>query len=85
MRSRQTDTDAPLLQRMASWPARVVGFYVDGFRSMTVGRKLWIIILIKLFIIFFIFKLFFFPDILSRDYDSDEQRAEAVRSSMLNR
>ncbi|MDE5905180.1 DUF4492 domain-containing protein, partial [Duncaniella sp.] len=53
--------------------------YVDGFRSMTVGRKLWLLIIIKLFILFFIFKLFFFPDILSRDYDTDAQRAEAVR------
>lgn len=83
MKSRQTDTDAP--QRRASWTRRAVDLYVDGFRSMTVGKKLWIIILIKLFIIFFVFKLFFFPDILSRDYDSDEQRAEAVRNSMLNR
>ena len=59
--------------------------YADGFRSMTVGKKLWLLILIKLFIIFFIFKLFFFPDILKRDYDNDTARAEAVRSSLLNR
>ena len=52
---------------------------------MTVGKKLWLLILIKLFIIFFIFKLFFFPDILKRDYDNDTARAEAVRSSLLNR
>ena len=29
-------------------------FYVDGFRSMTLGRTLWLIIAIKLFIMFFI-------------------------------
>ena len=52
---------------------------------MTVGKKLWILILIKLFILFFIFKLFFFPDILKRDYDSDEERAAAVRSTLINR
>ena len=28
-------------------------FYVDGFRSMTLGRTLWLIIAIKLFIMFF--------------------------------
>mgnify|MGYP002708322178 CR=1 FL=1 len=38
--------------------------YADGFRSMTVGRRLWMIIIIKLAIIFLVFKLFFFPDIL---------------------
>lgn len=70
---------------LPAWPGKVVRFYVDGFRSMTVGRKLWMLILIKLFILFFVFKLFFFPDILSRDYDSDEDRAEAVRTSLLNR
>ena len=37
-------------------------FYADGFRSMTVGRKLWVIIIIKLIVIFGVLKLFFFPD-----------------------
>ena len=64
---------------------RIVMFYIDGFRSMTVGKKLWLLILIKLFILFFIFKLFFFPDILSRDYDTDSERAEAVREALLDR
>ena len=31
-------------------------FYVDGFRSMTLGRTLWLIIAIKLFIMFFILR-----------------------------
>ena len=42
----------------------VWNFYLEGFRSMTLGRTLWIIILLKLFIMFFILKLFFFPDFL---------------------
>ncbi|MCM1076535.1 MAG: DUF4492 domain-containing protein [Bacteroides sp.] len=67
------------------WPGKILRFYIDGFKSMTVGKKLWILILIKLFILFFVFKLFFFPDILSRDYDNDAQRAEAVRTSLLDR
>ncbi|WP_300507112.1 DUF4492 domain-containing protein [uncultured Duncaniella sp.] len=70
---------------LPSWPGKVVRFYIDGFKSMTVGRKLWMLILIKLFILFFVFKLFFFPDILQRDYDNDAERAEAVRSSLINR
>ncbi|MBN2812908.1 MAG: DUF4492 domain-containing protein, partial [Bacteroidales bacterium] len=28
---------------------KVFYFYYDGFKSMTVGKKLWIIILIKVF------------------------------------
>lgn len=60
-------------------------FYADGFRSMTIGRKLWLIIGIKLFVFFVILKLFFFPDILSRDFDNDEERAQHVRSTLTNR
>lgn len=53
-------------------------FYYNGFREMTWGRKLWRIILIKLFIMFAILRLFFFPDILKRDFSSDEERGQHV-------
>jgi len=56
--------------------------YVDGFRNMTVGRSLWLIILIKLFLFFVVLKLFFFPDILQRDYDNDAERSAAVREQL---
>lgn len=69
----------------APWPVRVIRFYVDGFRQMTVGRSLWLLIIIKLIIIFGILKLFFFPDILESRYDSDAERSEAVRSSLIDR
>ena len=29
-------------------------FYLEGFRSMTLGRTLWVIILLKLFVMFFL-------------------------------
>jgi hypothetical protein len=56
--------------------------YVDGFKAMTVGRKLWVLILVKLAILFLVFKLFFFPDLLQKNYDTDEQRAQAVRTAL---
>lgn len=59
-------------------------FYIDGFRSMTLGRYLWAIILIKIAIVFLVFKLFFFPDILEQNYDTDAERAQAVRNSLVN-
>ena len=59
--------------------------YADGFRSMTVGRRLWMIIIIKLAIIFLVFKLFFFPDILKENYPDDEARAQAVRTALTGR
>lgn len=63
-------------------PGRIVRFYADGFRSMTIGRKLWAIIIIKLIVIFGVLKLFFFPDLLKSRYDTDEDRATAVRSAL---
>ncbi|MCH5245687.1 MAG: DUF4492 domain-containing protein [Muribaculaceae bacterium] len=62
---------------------RVADLYVDGFRSMTVGRTLWLLIIIKLIFIFGIMKLFFFPNLLSRDYDTDGERADAVRHALI--
>ncbi|MEX0986177.1 MAG: DUF4492 domain-containing protein [Bacteroidales bacterium] len=57
---------------------RIIRFYYEGFRSMTWGRSLWAIILIKLFVMFVILKLFFFPDILQRNFDTDEERGNHV-------
>ena len=57
---------------------KIFNFYVDGFRSMTVGKTLWLIIGIKLFIMFAILKLFFFPNFLKSNFDNDSQRSEYV-------
>ena len=43
---------------------KVWKFYLDGFRSMTIGRTLWAIILIKLAVMFMVLKVFFFPNML---------------------
>lgn len=56
--------------------------YYDGFRSMTVGKTLWLVILIKLFIIFFVLKLFFFPDFLHEKAPKG-QEAAYVSSKIL--
>lgn len=58
--------------------------YIDGFRNLSSsGKKLWIIILIKLFIMFLILKLFFFPDILKTRYNTDKERGEYVLDQLL--
>lgn len=67
---------------MTAFLRRVADLYVDGFRSMTVGRKLWALIIIKLILIFGIMKLLFFPDILKERYDNDTDRAAAVRDHL---
>ena len=54
------------------WVVKVWHFYLNGFRSMTWGRTLWLLILIKLFILFFILKIFFFPSFLKDKEDKPE-------------
>ena len=72
-------------------PAEVQGFwhrafhlYYDGFRSMTLGKTLWAIILIKLVIIFVVLKVFFFPNFLSSHAEKGEE-PEFVATEMLDR
>jgi len=56
----------------------VLNFYIEGFKNMRVGKKLWAIIGIKLFVFFFILKLFFFPNILKIKFDNDKDRANFI-------
>ena len=43
----------------------VYRFYRNGFAEMRLGKVLWLVILIKLFIIFIILRLFFLPNTLN--------------------
>ena len=57
---------------------KIASFYWHGFRSMKTGRTLWLIIIIKLIILFAFLKLVFYPDLLNSKFDSDAQRAAYV-------
>ena len=57
---------------------KIASFYWHGFSSMKTGRTLWLIIIIKLIIIFGFLKLVFYPDLLNSKFDSDAQRAAYV-------
>lgn len=52
---------------------------------MTVGKRLWAIILIKLFIMFAILRIFFFQDFLGSRFDSDKERSDYVIKEITNR
>lgn len=58
--------------------------YVDGFRQMKLGKTLWAIILIKLFIIFAVLKIFFFPDFLKTHTDRGTE-SDFVTNELLHR
>lgn len=59
-------------------PYRIFRFYYEGFASMKLGKTLWAIILIKLFIMFVIFRVFFFKNFLNERFDTKEQKSEYV-------
>lgn len=63
---------------------RIWNFYYEGFKNMTtLGKTLWIIIAIKLFIMFFVLKLFFFKSDL-REYDTMEEKSNQVIENLTN-
>ena len=70
--------------RKDSFLYRVYDLYVDGFRHMRLGKTLWAIILIKLFIIFVILKIFFFPNFLSTHAEEGKE-ADFVATELIDR
>ena len=59
-------------------------FYLEGFRSMTLGRTLWVIIFIKLFIMFAILRVFFFPNFLSNQ-PTEAAKGNYVGNKLIQR
>lgn len=60
---------------------KVYRFYYNGFKEMTLGRTLWLLIAIKLFIMFGVLKIFFFPNMLSGK--TSEEKAVHVREQLI--
>ena len=63
---------------------KIYDLYYDGFRSMKLGRTLWAIILITLFIIFIVLKIFFFPNFLKEHAQKGEE-SDFVATEMIDR
>ncbi|MCK4903166.1 MAG: DUF4492 domain-containing protein [Candidatus Marinimicrobia bacterium] len=58
---------------------KIANFYIEGFKNLEkLGVKLWIIILIKLFIIFVVLKIFFFQNYLDKKFDNDKDKSEYI-------
>lgn len=62
---------------------RIGRFYLEGFRHMTWGRTLWVLILLKLFVIFVLLKLFFFPDFLEQAAGSEAGKGDYVGEQLI--
>ena len=65
--------------RMVSALRNLFLFYYEGFRTMSWwGKKVWLIIIVKLCIIFIVLRLFFFPDFLKSNFATDRERSDYV-------
>ena len=63
---------------------RIYNFYYEGFSGMSKSsKKLWLIIFIKLFIMFAVLKIFFFPNFLNSNFDTDKEKAEHVSNQLI--
>ena len=63
---------------------RAWNLYYDGFRTMTIGKTLWVIIIVKLIIIFIVLRLFFFPNHIKENAD-EGQESEFVGKELISR
>lgn len=70
--------------KRGSFLLRVFQFYAEGFREMRLGKTLWLIIQLKLFIMFLVLKLFFFPNFLGQ-FDTDDEKEEYVSNELIHR
>ena len=67
-----------------SVPVRIFRFYLEGFMSMKLGKTLWVLILIKLFIMFVILKIFFFPRYLNQ-FETKGEKENYVSKELIER
>jgi len=57
---------------------KIIHFYVDGFKNMKLGKTLWLLIAVKLFILFAVVKWLFFPNFMKTHFETDEERSQYV-------
>ncbi len=64
---------------------RVFRFYSEGFSNLPRwGKQVWLVILIKLFVMFVILKIFFFPNFLKTNFKTDQDRSNHVLENLTN-
>ncbi|MGL1932803.1 MAG: DUF4492 domain-containing protein [Desulfotalea sp.] len=66
------------MTRITHYPTKIFRFYRDGFSNMTTGKTLWKIIILKLFIMFAVLKMFFFPNYLNTNFSTNQERIDHV-------
>lgn len=61
---------------------QIFDFYKQGFCAMKLGKTLWGLILIKLFVIFVVLKIFVFDGNLNSEFASEKDKSEFVLKNL---
>jgi flagellar basal body-associated protein FliL len=61
---------------------KVFYFYLDGFQNMKLGKSLWLLIAIKIFILFAVIKWIFFPNYLETHFQNDTERSHYILNQL---
>lgn len=64
--------------------SQIFNFYKEGFKNLTLGKTLWKIIFIKLFVMFVILKLFVFDVNFNSIFKSDKEKSTFCYSKILH-
>ena len=70
--------DSPMKINFSKKIRFIYDLYYDGFVNMRVGKTLWILIFMKLFILFVIIKWLFFPDVMQENFKTDKARSAYI-------
>lgn len=62
----------------------VFEFYRQGFSAMRLGKTLWGVIFIKLFVIFVLLKIFVFDENLNSTFAKDADKSDFVLRNLIN-
>lgn len=62
----------------------VFEFYKQGFSAMRLGKTLWGLIFVKLFVIFVLLKIFVFDENLNSTFASNADKSEFVLQNLIN-
>lgn len=62
----------------------VFEFYKQGFSAMRLGKTLWGLIFVKLFVIFVLLKIFVFDENLNSTFASNADKSEFVLRNLIN-
>lgn len=81
----ESNININLMSRSKNWIHKAYRFYAEGFSNMTWGKSVWMIILIKLFLIFFVMKFFFFSNNPGDQLKSQEEKGAYYLENLTNK